>query len=388
MRNVKLGCNKIVYGEDAVQALADLPADRKRAYIVMSGTINKDLGQLKMVTDILEGAGFQCRCNFDVEPEPSWKTIQRGTEDMREFEPDWIIGFGGGSAMDAAKAMWVFYENPQYTTIEETLPPNTIENLGVKAHVCCIPTSAGTGSEASRAALIKDTELHKKFSIRDMNNRMTPSVAIIDPVFATTMPKGLTAGSGMDALTHAIESYVTPGHNVFSDACAMGSWVAGYKNLATCYAEPDNLSARAEMLASSTLGAIAFSNAGLGIVHSIAHTFGALYGVPHGLANAVVLPYGIEFNAANDTDVKYRYDELARFVGKDDLYDTIVELRALLEVPDNMKAIVGDEEAVMGNLDHIVETALGDMTFAFNPVKATQEQMRELIIKVYSGSTR
>lgn len=119
MYNIKLGCEKMICGINAVEALADLPSERKKAYIVMSGTIQQELGQLKRVTDILEKAGFQWRVNTEVEPEPSWETVKRGAEDMKEFEPDWVIGFGGGSAMDAAKAMWVFYEEPQYTCLDD-----------------------------------------------------------------------------------------------------------------------------------------------------------------------------------------------------------------------------------------------------------------------------
>ena len=123
MRQIKLGADKMYYGEGAVNALADLPAEQKRAYIVMSGTIQEDLGQLKVVTDVLESAGFSWKSNTNVEPEPCWESVRRGVEEMREFEPDWVIGFGGGSAMDAAKAMWVFYENPEYKTLEEVMPP-------------------------------------------------------------------------------------------------------------------------------------------------------------------------------------------------------------------------------------------------------------------------
>ena len=254
MYSIKLGCGHMHCGENAVRTLADLPAQRKRAYIVMSGTIQQDLGQLKMVTDVLEGAGFTWKGYTDVEPEPSFQTVLRGAEDMAAFEPDWVIGFGGGSAMDAAKAMWVFYENPEYRELEDVMPPNEIKNLREKARLCCIPTSAGTGSEATRAALIKDTVKKKKYSIRCMRGRLVPDVAVLDPIFTTTMPRSLTAASGMDALTHAIESYVTPIANPYSDAMAMASFRYGFQNLAECYEHGDNLDARAKMLAASCMG--------------------------------------------------------------------------------------------------------------------------------------
>ena len=384
MYSIKLGCGHMHCGENAVRTLADLPAQRKRAYIVMSGTIQQDLGQLKMVTDVLEGAGFTWKGYTDVEPEPSFQTVLRGAADMAAFEPDWVIGFGGGSAMDAAKAMWVFYENPEYRELEDVMPPNEIKNLREKAQLCCIPTSAGTGSEATRAALIKDTVKKKKYSIRCMRGRLVPDVAVLDPIFTTTMPKSLTAASGMDALTHAIESYVTPIANPYSDAMAMASFRYGFQNLAECYEHGDNLDARAKMPAASCMGGIAFSNCALGIVHSIAHTFGAEYGVPHGLANAIVLPYGLKFNAA-DPETKARYDELAALVGERDLREAVLALRRRINVPDAMCEVVKDEADFRAKLDALVEKAFADVCTPFTPRKPTSGEMRALILEVYYG---
>ncbi|MEG2120314.1 MAG: iron-containing alcohol dehydrogenase, partial [Pseudoflavonifractor sp.] len=248
MYAIKLGCDHMYCGANAVEMLGQLPAERKRAYIVMSGTILEELGQLKIVTDVLEKAGFAWQGYTDVEPEPSFETVKRGAADMASFAPDWVIGFGGGSAMDAAKAMWVFYENPEYKELEDVMPPKEIGNLRIKARLACIPTSAGTGSEATRAALIKDTVKKKKYSIRCMRGRLIPDVAILDPVFTVSMPRGLTASSGMDALTHAIESYVTPVANSYSDAMAMAAFRDGYQNLARCYEQGDDLEAREKML--------------------------------------------------------------------------------------------------------------------------------------------
>lgn len=384
MYAIKLGCGHMYCGKDAIQSLADLPGTTKRAYIVMSGTVQKELGQLKMVTDVLEGAGFVCRSYTDVEPEPSFETVKRGAADMAEFQPDWVIGFGGGSAMDAAKAMWVFYENPQYLTLSDVMPPNEIENLRVKARLCCIATSAGTGSEATRAALIKDTVEKKKYSIRCMKGRLVPDVAVLDPIFTTTMPKSLTASSGMDAITHAIESYVTPLANPYSDAMAMASFRYGYESLGECYEHGDNLEARANMLAASCMGGIAFSNCALGIVHSIAHTFGAEYGVPHGLANAIVLPYGIAFNDA-DPRTHQRYQELAALVGETDLYQAVMKLRTRIQVPNTMGEVVKDEAHFREHLDALVDKAFADVCTPFTPRKPSQEEMKNLILEVYYG---
>jgi alcohol dehydrogenase class IV len=320
-----------------------------------------------------------------VEPEPSFETVKRGTAAMIEFEPDWVIGFGGGSAIDAAKAMWVFYENPEYTELADVMPPNEIKNLRLKARVACIPTSAGTGSEATRAALIKDTVLKKKFSIRCMKGRMVPDVAILDPIFTLTMPQSLTMSSGMDALTHAIESYVTPLANPFSNGMAMSAFVYGYRNLPICYEVGSNLEARGKMLEASCMAGIAFSNCALGIVHSIAHTFGAEYGVPHGLANAVVLPYGIQFNE-RDCLTAEKYKELASLVGETSLLDGILQLSRRLGVPARMKDIVTDEEDVLQRIDVLTDKAMSDVCTPFTPVKPTWEEMKNLILEVYYGT--
>lgn len=384
MYAIKLGCGHMYCGQGAVERLTELPAERKRAYIVMSGTIQQELGQLKTVTDVLERAGFIWKGYTDVEPEPSFDSVLRGAADMAAFEPDWVIGFGGGSAMDAAKAMWVFYENPEYKELSDVMPPNVIENLRVKARLACIPTSAGTGSEATRAALIKDTVKKRKYSIRCMNGRLVPDVAVLDPVFTVTMPRSLTSASGMDALTHAIESYVTPGANPFSDAMSLASFRYGYQNLARCYEQGDDLEAREKMLAAACMGGIAFSNCGLGIVHGIAHTFGAEYGIPHGLANAIALPYGIRYNSA-DAKVKARYDDLAALVGERDLLSGILALRERLNIPNAMGAVVPDEGDFLSKLDHLTERALQDVATPSNPRKPSAEEMKALLQKVYYG---
>ena len=384
MRTVKLGADKIYFGEGAVSALADLPAQNKRSYIVMSGTIQEELGQLKTVTDVLEGAGWTWRANTNVEPEPCWGSVQKGVAEMLEFEPDWVIGFGGGSAMDAAKAMWVFYENPQYTSLEEVMPPAPL-TLRQKARVCCIATSAGTGSECTRAALIKDPVQKRKYSVREYTGRLIPDVAILDPSFSVTMPRGGTVACGMDALTHAIESYVANTANVFSDAQAIGAWVAGYRALATCANEPDNLEARADMLAASCLGGIAFTNGALGICHGVAHTFGATYNIAHGLANGIMLPYSIAFNAARSEQAAARYEQLAGFVGKENLEQVILDLRSELGVPSTMREVMSDEAAFEADFEDLVAKVLSDVCTPANPVPVSEDDARTLLRTVYYG---
>lgn len=383
MGMIKLGCEQMFYGKDAIKGISTLQGPRKKAFIVMSGDILERVGSLDIVTKRLDEAGFKRETYDDVEPEPSFKTILKGVEKMKSFEPDWIIGFGGGSAMDAAKAMWVFYENETYKTLDDVMRPEGIEKLKIKALICCIPTSAGTGSEATRAALIKDTVQKKKYSIRDMNGRMIPDVAVLDSSFTATMPKSLIASSGMDSITHAIESYISPIANPFSTSLALGSFLYGYKNLAKIY-QNNTEEERAEMLAASCMGGIAFSNSALGIVHSIAHSFGAEYGVPHGLANAIVLPYGIEYNQKDEV-VKAKYDELAHVIHESSLLEAIKNLNEILHIPTTMREVVKDESRFMKNLDVLTSKAMNDVCTPFTPVMPDFEEMKKLILQVYNG---
>jgi alcohol dehydrogenase class IV len=198
------------------------------------------------------------------------------------------------------------------------------------------------------------------------------------------MPKSLTSTSGMDALTHAIESYITPVANPFSDAMAISSFIYGYKNLLTCYLDGSNIEARSNMLAASCMGGIAFSNSALGSTHSVAHAFGAELGVPHGLANAVTLSYDIEFNSDHLETVK-RYDDLARFINVPSLFEAIIKLTKDLEVPHRMKDVIKDDVLFEASLETLVEKAMADVCTRTSPKQPTVDQMRTLIKTVYYG---
>ena len=382
--SLKLCGDLIHFGENAVEALKKLSGPRNRAFIVMSGTVLQDLGYLHIVTDALEEAGFIWETFTDVEPEPSFDTVLKGAAVMKTFDPDWVVGFGGGSAMDAAKAMWVFYENPQLKTLEEILPPNRIPDLRKKARVLCIPTTSGTGSEVTRAAVVKDLKKHAKIPIRDMELRLLPDVAILDPKLTFSMPKGLTASSGMDAITHAIESYVSMTANQFTQAMSMSALINAYKYLPLACEDGQNYFYREKMLGAACMGGIAFSNSALGITHSIAHAFGGQFGVPHGMANAIVLPYVIEFNSAcSQTAQQYR--ELAGFIGKENLEEAIKDLNKLIAIPATMSDYLKSEHGFEDKITSITQNALNDVCTNGNPIRPTDIQMKQLIAKVYYG---
>ncbi len=384
MYSVKLGSDKIYYGENAVEGLRNLKSDNKKAFIIMSGTLLDEIGLLSKVTNILDEMEFKYEVFTDVEPEPSFTTVMKGAEKIKAFEPDWIIGFGGGSAMDAAKAMWVFYENPQCTKIEEVAAPNEFKYLREKARLCCIATSAGTGSEVTRASMIKDTEIKKKYSVRCMQGRLIPDIAILDPVFTVSLPKSLTASTGMDAITHAIESYVSPHANPFSKAMSYQSFIETIENLPICFKDGKNMEARAKMLAASCMGGIAFSNCGLGICHSIAHSFGVQYNIGHGLANAIVLPYVIEFNSV-DENIAKQYDTLAYSIKSNSLHETIKDLNKQLELPTKMQDVMNNSEEFEKDLDALVEKAMCDVCTKVTCRMLSDDEMRNLIRVVYYG---
>jgi alcohol dehydrogenase class IV len=339
---------------------------------------------LDIVTGNLHEAGIEWRIFTDVEEEPSFNCILKARPEMEEFQPDLIVGFGGGSAMDAAKAMWVYYENPKYKELADVMPPNVIEKLRVRAELICIPTSAGTGSEATRAAIIKNVERTTKYSVRDLNGRLVPDMAILDPIFTRTLPRALTASTGMDALTHAIESYVAINANPYSDAMAMSAFVNGFESLRKCYENGDDLDSREKMLAASCMGGIAFSNSGLGLTHSIAHTYGAVFNVPHGLANAIVLPYVIKYNLQSEAATA-RYGDLARFIGKEDLLVSIISLREEIGIPNSFSKIITDEYSVADKMDIMVDKAMTDVCTQYNPVRPDADDIKMLLLQVYYG---
>ncbi|MDR1481126.1 MAG: iron-containing alcohol dehydrogenase [Synergistaceae bacterium] len=391
MNLAKLGGDIIFFGEDAVGALStELASTKKRAFIVMTGNILDELGLLKPVTDALEKGGFTWEKFTDIEEDATFTSIKKGIEAMKKFEPDWIIGFGGGSAMDAAKTMWIFYENPEVSELAEVAAPKTFAKLREKAKLCCIPTSAGTGSEVTRLAVVKDVDKLQKFVIVCRKGRMIPDVAILDPQFSLTMPKGLTSSTGIDAITHAIESYTSTTTNPYSEGPAMAGLKLAFEYLPTAYENGKDPVAREKMLIAANLAGMAFANSLLGIVHSIAHSFGGEFGVPHGLANAITLPYIIEFHKS-DEKVSERYRQLANLLGSNSLLESVKTLNDKVDIPKGMKDFIrkrlkaDNDEAFEKHCGTIVEKAKKDIATLGAPVKPTDEQWEELVKLAYYG---
>lgn len=377
----------IYYGRGCLDTLKTIKG--KKAIIVVGGGSMKRFGFLDRVEDYLHGAGIETRLFENVEPDPSVETVMKGAAAMRQFEPDWIVSIGGGSPIDAAKAMWAFYEYPE-VTFEQLCTPFSFPELRQKARFLAIPSTSGTATEVTAFSVITDYQKGIKYPLADFN--ITPDVAIVDPELAETMPPQLTANTGMDALTHAVEAYVSTLHSPFTDPLALKAIQMVFDYLPDSY-EGDK-AAREQMHYAQCLAGMAFSNALLGIVHSMAHKTGAAFDtghIPHGRANAMYLPYVIEYNAKADAS---RYADIARYCGlsgKDDgeltaaLCQKIREYNKKFDIPATLKEFGIDEKEFQEKLSMIAENAVGDACTGSNPRPVTPVEMEKLFTCVYYG---
>ncbi|SHE67424.1 Alcohol dehydrogenase, class IV [Caldanaerobius fijiensis DSM 17918] len=375
----------IVFGKGSLEYLKQIKG--KKAIIVTGGSSMQKFGFLDKVKEYLKSNDIEIKIFEGVEPDPSVETVMKGAQAMREFEPDLIIAIGGGSPIDAAKAMWVFYEYPNLT-FDDIKKPFSIPQLRNKAKFIAIPSTSGTATEVTAFSVITDYSTKIKYPLADYN--ITPDVAIVDPQLPMTMPAKLTAHTGMDALTHAIEAYVATLHTPFTDPLALQAIDMIFSNLKKSYDEGDEYS-REQMHIAQCLAGMAFSNALLGITHSIAHKIGAQFGIPHGCANAILLPYVIQFNAKESAA---RYAKIARYIdlkGNNDqeltnaLIAKIRELNKQLNIPSTLKEYGVSEDYFKGHLDFIAENAVADPCTDSNPRKINVDEMKKLITCAYYG---
>lgn len=380
----------LYHGENAISALKSLTG--KTAVIVTGGSAMKKYGILDKAICYVKEAGLHVTLFEGVEPDPSVETVLKGAEVMKEVNPDWIIAIGGGSAIDAAKAMWVFYEYPDIT-FEELCVPFSFPTLRTKAKFCGIPSTSGTATEVTAFSVITDYKKGIKYPLADFN--ITPDIAIVDPVLASTMPPKLTAYTGMDALTHAIEAYVSTESSDYTDALAIHAIKLINENIIESFNEDTR--ARAKMHDCSTLAGMAFSNALLGIVHSMAHKTGAAYSsghIPHGCANAMYLPKVIAFNMRDEYALN-KYAEIAdtlKINGKSkeekvcNLINHITELNKKLNIPlcikDYENGLINEKE-FLDKLKAISQRAISDACTLSNPRKISQDQMEKLLLCCY-----
>ena len=387
----------LYHGKGSREELKSLTG--KRAIVVVGGGSMKRNGFLDKAVDYLKEAGMEVQLFENVEPDPSVDTVMRGAKAMAEFKPDWIVAMGGGSPIDAAKAMWVFYEYPD-TSFEDLITPFSFPTLRTKAKFCAIPSTSGTATEVTAFSVITDYEKGIKYPLADFN--ITPDVAIVDPALAETMPQKLTAHTGMDAMTHAIEAYVSTLHCDYTDPLALHAIKLIHNNLKKSY--DGDMIARDTMHNAQCLAGMAFSNALLGIVHSMAHKTGAAFSgghIIHGCANAMYLPKVIKYNSKNE-EAAERYAEIARFIDlkgetTEELVDALIaELRSMndqLNIPQAIKNYgpggvkadesIIDEKEFMDKLPETAKNAIADACTGSNPRIPTQEEMEKLLVAVY-----
>ncbi len=379
MRPMKLAGDQLMFGRGCLEFLKTI--DTKRAMIVIGGNSLKRSGILQKVEDYLKEAGAETEVFEGVEPDPSFSTVMKGAEAMKRFEPDLIVALGGGSPMDAAKTMWVYYEHPEYTTLEALLNAKPFPKLRNKARFCCIPSTAGTASEVSRSVVISD-ENGLKHGLGNME--MMPDIAICDPEVTASMPPHITAETGMDAMTHALEALVSNRANYVADILARKAIKDIHEYLPKAYNDGSDMEAREIMINASMIAGMAFTNVSLGIVHSMAHTVGGLFHVAHGLADAVILPYIIRFNS-QDQRAKELYAEVAKEIGEADMAEAIEKMNEKLGIAASLSELVKDEQAYMSKLDEMAELALADGCTKTNPVIPSIDQFKELFKLVYYG---
>lgn len=377
----------IVFGEGALEYLKEL--EGRKVFIVTDKNLRK-LGIVDKVVEQLKETGMEIRIFDEVEPEPSKQTIERGAKILSEFGADWIIGLGGGSCMDAAKAMWVLYERPDLT-IEDITPFEKL-NLRKKARLINIPTTSGTGADVTWAVVITDTE--RKVKLELASKEVVADISILDPALVLDLPPKLTADTGMDALVHAIEAYTVQWKNDFSDALALRAIQLIFKYLPRAFKNGRNdPEAREKMHNAATMSGLAFSNSQIGIVHAMGHSLGAVFKIPHGRSVAVFLPYVMEYNLSEAASL---YAEIAEAIGITDgsdeekarkLIEAVRNLMKELEEPLSMKEMGIPREEFEAKLDELIEKANESTGTIVNPRVPTEEDYRKLFLYAYEGKS-
>ncbi len=383
---------------------------KKRAFIVTDSFLYKN-GNTKAIEEKLDSMGIVHTCFYDVAPDPSLASAKAGAAAMTSFEPDVIIALGGGSAMDAAKIMWVLYEYPDANFEDMAMDfmdirkrVYTYPHMGKKAYFVAIPTSSGTGSEVTPFAVITDQDTGVKWPLADYE--LMPDMAIVDTDNMMTQPKGLTCASGIDVMTHAIEAYVSIMASDYTDGLALKAIKLVFEYLPRAYKDGTDVVARDHMANASCMAGMAFANAFLGLNHSMAHKLGAYHHLPHGIANAVLLTEVMKYNSAEvptkmGTFPQYeyphalaRYAEIGRYVGlsgKDDqeVFDKLIakleQLKKDVEIKDSIQAYGIDEKKFLETLDEMTEQAFNDQCTPANPRYPLMSEMKDLYLKCYYG---
>ena len=375
---------KVVFGDDALEYLENLRG--RRAFFVTDANMLA-FGFVERVQQHLTAAGLESAVFAEVEPNPSLQTVRRAAQQMVEYQPDWIIGLGGGSAMDAAKAAWLLYENPD----ADPAAINPMEEYGLrqKARLIAIPTTSGTGSEATWATVLTDTELQMKLAMG--TPELLPDLAIVDSSLVLGLPPRITADTGLDVLTHAVEAYTNTMRNDFTDGMALKAVDLVFKHLPRAYADGADAEARGHMHNAAAIAGLAFGNSMLGLAHAMGHSMGAVLHVPHGRSVGLFLPYVIEFTANGGNT---RYGDIAHHVrlpaedeetGTAALVGAIRDLSAIVGFATSIQDLGIERAAFEEALPKLVANAEADNQLFFNIRFAESDDLAKLFMCAYEG---
>ena len=402
----------IYFRRGSMATAVDDLVGKKRACIVTDKFLFNQTPYVHELVDLLKKGGIETEVYYEVEADPTLSTVYKGAAVLKTFQPDVIIAIGGGSPMDAAKMMWVMYEHPEVSFEELALRFMDIRKriyrfpkMGSKAQLVAIPTTSGTGSEVTPFAVVTDDATGQKYPLADYE--LTPDMAIIDANLVMFMPKGLTAAGGIDAVTHALEAYVSVLANEYSDGQALQALKLLKEYLPRAYKNgAKDPIAREKVHNAATIAGISFANAFLGVCHSMAHKLGAEFHIPHGIANALLLTNTIRFNATNmptkqtafsqydRPNALRRYGEIAMFLGfnqthtvdrVDAMLHWLDELKADLEIPMSIKEYGIDEKAFLAKVDEIAEKAFDDQCTGANPRYPLISELKSILLDSYYG---
>jgi alcohol dehydrogenase class IV len=369
----------IYHGLGSLQNLKEIKG--KSAVIITGGNSMKRSGILDKVENILKSNNILVEIIDGIEPDPSIESVMNGVKILQNKQPNILIGLGGCSAIDAAKAMWVFYEYPE-TKFEDIITPFTIKPLRKKAIFVAIPSTSGTGTEVTCASVITDRKKGLKYPI--ISYELTPDIAIVDGEICESMPPEVTAHTGLDALAHNVEAFASIMSNNYTDALVTKSVQLIFENLPLAYKDGKNLNSRQAMHDASCLAGMAFTNAFLGIIHAMAHQLGAIFGIPHGCATALLMPNVIRYNSKSTN----KYESLAKLLKKENAEEFAIEIEKLcfgIGIPASIHAYGINEKNWLEKIDVIAQNALLDPCAGTNPRNATMPEIKKILEYCYSG---
>jgi alcohol dehydrogenase class IV len=377
---------EVRFGQEALDSLSMLEGNR--IFFVTDKNM-VELGILDLVLSKLESDKIIFEKFANVEPEPTLETILEGLEKVKEFSPDWIIGLGGGSCLDAAKAISVLYENPEIAA-EDISPLNPVIQYRKKAKMIAIPTTSGTGSETTWATILTSKQEKRKLSLAHPS--IIPDIAIVDPLLVVGLPPRLTAATGFDALVHAIEAYSSDWKNDFSDGLALYAIKLILDNISAAYSNPEDIVTREKMHNAASIAGLAFGNSQAGLIHAIGHTLGAVFKIPHGESLSIVFLNTFKFNSETGLNL---FADIGRFAGIfketdaevfDELFSKIDRLLTDLKLPKSLKAFGVSKEDFESSLELLIDNTTTDPSSVTTIRPPSNDELRELLVNIHEGT--